>query len=323
MSSPKSFLSYPLCIDTIYEDIESYGGGHLYKSYNDYFVNTYGIQFCESLEFENLAYEQGFVNNGRNYIFMEKDVINHLYALKYHAKTMINLTLPFDSFAISPASNARIEGELVMPILVLSTNAVCKGVSDISKAFEGQMSAKAKSSESLITLVVCEDNKRLGNKISSSFTPSQLAMILQKDSEYEALSEIFGSYSEEMTNPPNKEQGVKLIKAIKLVASFLLYNQVTQDEFLVDGFPKGFAMKPKKLGLNKQNVNSVRGCLFNVDTSKNDSKKSHHVRVGHYRQLMHERYYQGEYTGLERGSRWIPVSPSIIGGGEAFTQLTQ
>ena len=137
------------------------------------------------------------------------------------------------------------------------------------------------------------------------------------------LPEIFDDYSKESIRPMNKQQGVKLIQAIKLVSSFLLYNQITQDKFLVDGFPEAFSKKPKRLGLMKRDMSLVRGCSFSVDAPKNNSKKSHHIRVGHYRQLMNVRYYQGEYENWERGSRWIPVNPSIIGGGEAHTQLSQ
>lgn len=323
MSNTKSFRSYPLYIDTLHKEMKTFGARNLYDAYNNAFIKDYGIEFYQSLDFENLGIEQGFVNGSRNYIFMDKEVINHLYSLKYKAKTMANLKLPFDSFAISPATDAKVGGLPVMPIMVVSSDAELKGGNDIAKAFGGQVSKSMNRPDLLFTITVAEDSHKAGNRLSANITSSELELILQQDLSDVTLPEIFDDYSKESIRPMNKQQGVKLIQAIKLVSSFLLYNQITQDKFLVDGFPEAFSKKPKRLGLMKRDMSLVRGCSFSVDAPKNNSKKSHHIRVGHYRQLMNVRYYQGEYENWERGSRWIPVNPSIIGGGEAHTQLSQ
>lgn len=321
MNSTQSFRSYPLTIDSFRKEYQEKDLNEVYKNHDNIFQNKYGIPFSESLEYEVLSVEQGFVNDGRNYVFMESKVIDHLYSLKYRPDTLDYLTLPFDSFSISPSSDSKLAGKPLMPILVVSSKSVQQGYKCLSGDFG--VTPPILKEEPLFTIMICGDGNKSGARESSSITASQLKQILQQDADDCDLSEIVGSYNQHSDRILDKDRGISLMKSVKLVASFLLYNQITQDKYLIEGFPETFAKKPKRLGLMKRDMNLVRGCFFGVDVPKRESKKNHHIRIGHYRQLVNERYYKGEYESWVRGSRWVEVSPSLIGGGEVHTQSVQ
>jgi hypothetical protein len=93
-------------------------------------------------------------------------------------------------------------------------------------------------------------------------------------------------------------------KLLKIITSMLVFNSATNGSNLVKGLPKNAPI----LAMKKQGVimNGVKlGGSYRHAISP-------HARRMHFRNLQHDRFYQGEHEKLPTGSRWVLVQPSAV-----------
>ena len=97
--------------------------------------------------------------------------------------------------------------------------------------------------------------------------------------------------------------------ALKLYVALCLYVQAGGSEVLVDGMP---VTKPGQVNFpDMQQKTAKKVTLKSLATNK---KNPHaHYRSWHFRQLTDDRYYKGEYEGMEPGSRIIFVRDTYVG----------
>lgn len=93
----------------------------------------------------------------------------------------------------------------------------------------------------------------------------------------------------------------------KIVLSLIIHISVHPED-LRNGFPNNYS-SPK---VHKRSEIHVRLCKSFHFSPQINSEKSAHFRSGHFRQLRHERYYQGEHKDKPIGSRWVSVNPTSV-----------
>ena len=101
---------------------------------------------------------------------------------------------------------------------------------------------------------------------------------------------------------------------IRLVCGFLIYRVALPDR-IIEGLP-GF--NPKDA--TTQYVKQVDAVHVHHPKGAHRSPEGHY-RTWFFRQLVHERYYQGEHAHKPRGSRMVFVQDSFIGDVDAATAV--
>ncbi|GAA4648135.1 hypothetical protein GCM10023116_03990 [Kistimonas scapharcae] len=99
------------------------------------------------------------------------------------------------------------------------------------------------------------------------------------------------------------------LATLKLYIGMCLYIQAGGNEVLVDGMP---VTKPGQVNFpDMQQKTAKKVTLKSLATNK---KNPHaHYRSWHFRQLTDDRYYKGEYEGMEPGSRIVFVRDTYVG----------
>lgn len=89
-------------------------------------------------------------------------------------------------------------------------------------------------------------------------------------------------------------------ESVEFSLKFLIYRKA---------FPSSFSKRLPIIGVGALSDMKVKAEYFSLSS---DVSPGEHYRVGHLRQLVDERFYRGEFSNLEVGSRIVPVSPSVI-----------
>lgn len=293
-----------------------------YDIINDTYLREHGVRYDKTLDYDLNLMELSFLNHGSNLIFLDNDVANYLFNLKFSAQVIDELPLPFPSFAISPSTNAKVGEIKLRPILVTDYDSRIDACSVLAKAFNQPLIGERDDTAGVcFSIAVPINDSKDSQKLQISFNSKQLKEIIDCGNDVDKTHAIVGSYGNCLEL--NHEEQLQLVISLKLVVGLCLYNHITQGQFLRKGFPIGLAAKPKHLGLQKSDFKSTSGLVFKLeDKLHQQHAKAQHVRSGHFRQLMADRFYQGEWASWSRGSRWVEVKPSIVGEGKPHTQET-
>jgi hypothetical protein len=94
---------------------------------------------------------------------------------------------------------------------------------------------------------------------------------------------------------------------VRLILAVLLYKK-TVPTALISGYPVHKKKAPK---MDMRSVTKYSDFTLQIPHSEHNSP-TFHYRSWHFKQLMADRYYQGEYENLERGSRVIFVKDTFV-----------
>lgn len=118
-----------------------------------------------------------------------------------------------------------------------------------------------------------------------------------------------GDRRQDQARVQEEEEQIAMLLNMRLTLAYYLYNQMTENKYLVSGCPH----KRKAFTLNKYSYKQFA-------MSAEYKQKVLHLRAGHYRQLIDDRYYKNEHANKAKGSRWVEVKPAVIGKAESFVQ---
>lgn len=293
-------------------------GASLYNSLNHHYLTNFGHRFDRSIDSNLVMMEEAFILNGRNLIFIENEDADYLLSLKFNAEILNELPLPSECFAISTQTNLVINGLPILPVLLCTYEEKQKAGYSLAKLFEQKITGNDQDSKLLFSLSVKESLAKDSSTLNININNEQLKSII-KTNDLDQIQKIMGQ--QENSVALSESEMERMVISVKLISSLCLYNHITKNKYLVNGFPLGLSKKPKHLGLLKADLPKFSSHFFRSEF-RNTGVKGHHVRSGHFRQLVSERYYKGEYSNLPIGSRWVEVSPSVVGGGIVKTQLT-
>ena len=103
------------------------------------------------------------------------------------------------------------------------------------------------------------------------------------------------------------ERRLQIIMSRLALALWIYWSAVP--EAIVEGAPKG-TQDGDAPALGR--MTALQASNFFSATSRPGASPAEHQRRWHFRQLRHEKFYQGAYAGLPRGSRWVPVSAAWV-----------
>lgn len=327
------YQTYPVTLDEIERKVKP-GGDSLgdYIRYVDHhMLTTMGLRFLNTIDSQIMAREHNWVKRGREFIFIDSQAtIDRLMDLKFKPGKASNFLMPYPTFSLALPKGAQVNGMKLRPALLtyqdLHTGEMVRrlvedqGLQDMAEGF-------LNTGETLLSIVTTDKDPQSPGRDSLSITSEDLAKILSIDdvTDVDAFREVIGVLPESRAGLDD-EDAIHMAYQLRLVAAMVVYNQVTDGKYLYDGVPQGLGQKPKMFGVQKADHKRNTYHRFNLPAGsapRNRDGVTEHVRTGHMRNLVDERYYQGEYANLPRGSRWVEVKDSLIGKGTPHTQTSQ
>lgn len=265
-----------------------------------------GIITNESLWFEE-----------RNVVFPDsEDLTTALLQSKISASAGFAFKPIHRSFVLAMPEGMSFEGTPLRSIIFsyLSVDELTEESLRLNEATDGLApainGAKIKSENVFLCSMVSKESQTF----HIMGTDDDMQTMLAADDYLEAISRTsFGVlFSDDFTRDDASTIGMRqCFYGMRLAITASIYAVATNNECLSSNYPdltlspKRYlsrwdkSMSPTTLSSNNENMRSAPGA---------------HVRAPHMRCLSHEKYYQGEFESLKRGSRFVFVKAASVGG---------
>lgn len=235
------------------------------------------------------------------------DFLNYLANSKFDLGKGAAIRAPWKTFAISFPKDFTIEGVHPGSCLIQITTPedrhyqledYVRSISEIKKV-ELNTSMSPTEEVAYIYFVSPWGDRSIHGMVTPM---AELASILESE-DTEVFRERIGSMEENNSTAISHDANESSFnrQLLKLVAAMLIYNTATEGKGLSKGLPKHAPI----LSMKKQ------GVVMNGSILGGEHKDiSPHARRMHFRNLQHEKFYSGEYSEMESGSRWVLVKAS-------------
>lgn len=284
-------------------------------------IFAYRPSLVHSLDFMILAEEHFWKRSGGHAVFPESPVVlDNLVKAKYHLEDASGIDLPFESFILSIPQGYKIDGIAIPSTLVTwvpyqqsqnhTINPFCDYIG-IARPEQVNHEPSGEAERSLGIVFRDQNNPSVYNRALA--IESKLPAILKAKDIYE-FNAVLGKYDDNTFKNVITSDATDLFiqfHLFKLIAALAVYNQATGGKRLLDGFPG--SLMPKMIG--KAESMDVKISTLNNFTPPPTARAAAemHARTWFFRQLNSERYYQGEYEKMRRGSRYVFVSETVVG----------
>lgn len=92
----------------------------------------------------------------------------------------------------------------------------------------------------------------------------------------------------------------------------MISNSATEGRIIKEGLPFDFTSKIKMKTIRKDITERYYYDFNALSTNKNAKTPDEHYRKWHFRNLKHDKYYQGEYKKHKPVTRWTMVRDTVI-----------
>lgn len=278
-----------------------------------------------TLDFKTFLEEYWWGKCGNKAIFPEsKDMVSRLIEAKYDCNqeviTGALFSLPFESFVLAIPKGMDSYGVPIQSCLV--TTGLFKNFCD--DAIGGFCKYLDLPNPNFVAPDDMGDDIRQISIIYKDIKTPELAVqsFMTSDRWAEMLAckspeEYHAKFANEETDLDDSKIQLTLYR---LIAGIGIYNTATNGNFLIEGLPGkdnklkiecGGDQRPKRSFILHQNAGMAK--------SETSSPGEHH-RTWFFRNLRDARYYKGDYSAMEPGSRWVFVPDTIVNAEiEAFT----
>lgn len=255
--------------------------------------------------------EHAWDKNGRNIIFIEdRETVPALLNMKIKGRDIRKIPLPLPVFSIAFPTDVGLS-----PVLVKYSDSKQELESEQNEFYEElgikgvnfDQNDSSFSPELRLSMHTDLDDVRYQIALKSEV----IQMVMDSDTLDTSLIKCDQS----------DEDGKRTVFVIlKFIIALCVYNSATNNQFLIPGVPSTFNLKK----VIKGNGESKKVTAFKFGLSDGYTKnKSEHIRSGHFRQLWDERFYKGEYSKLDLGSRWVYVKETLVGKATPYVQTKE
>lgn len=293
--------------------------------------------FASSLDHAVMGEERYWQRQGGLVVFPEDaDVLNLLYRAKFDIGLPRALKLPATSFMLAMPKGFTLEGLELPGCLVtwLPINAYNETIftpldKEIGYTFERGLPTDLTDPEQM-TLSICfidpESRMPYGSKhagyarnrffVESDKIPQLLAA--RDNASFYAASGKYDNGDMPWVTECEDNDITRQRCYMQMVLAMSVYYTATEHACIAQGFPAG------KVQLSPRPGCDIKGMTLLHRAGRQPSPaqqrklvdgipRREHLRAWHFRQLRHERYYQGQYANWPRGSRIVFVSEAQVG----------
>lgn len=294
-------------------------------------VFTYQDMF-HTLDFLILAEEHYWSLKKRPSIFLESSSVAHrLYKATYDAKWMSGIEMPFDSFILSIPKDFSIDGVTIpgclvtwMPFDEMEHRAVRPLCRKAGVPEPGGVNVPDDYRKSM-TLHISYQDPYDSRKITYGrcVIPQEFFGTLLRARTLEEFREEAGDYQSAFKHlVESSEADIRIqFTLLKIILAMAVYNQATDRQQLTPGLPGTRVQVDGMISSLRPQHQTLR--MAPLKRAPKGPVEDHY-RSFHFRQLRAERYYQGSYADVPRGSRWSFVSDAwISSSGKEIDPYTQ
>lgn len=290
----------------------------------------------QTLDFLIMAEEHFWGLKKRPSIFIESaQVAQRLYEATYDAKWMEGIQMPFESFIVSIPKDFKVNDTIIPGCLVtwmrfcdLDERALRPMCLKAGIPAPDEVSVPEEYRESMTIHISYQDPyDQRRYTYARIVIPCELFGSILASKDRHEFRERAGDYKEASIKGLIRSSEVDLtiqFTLLKLVLAMAVFNQATEAKHLTPGLPGGQIQVDGVVRNLKPSHQTLGMPPLKAPSSKGPVED--HYRSFHFRQLRHERYYQGEYADWRPGTRWTFVSDAWISGSgkdiDPYTQST-
>ena len=293
-----------------------------FEDHIHHYTNYIDTDFLNTLDFA-ICCEEYYWRLGPRRIIFPKDasVLNMLLQAKFSLSKADGFQLPYDQFILAIPKEYKFAGLTITGVLV----SMARNSDEMNEKIDPFIKVCTKGSQSAKTppgrkgmltfnFQFSHDPKTTYSRMSVHL--EDLPLILSSN-RYQELSEalpMFSSKGYAFTESCNDKELQAQYELLKLIASMSVYVMYARSndrhDILQDGLPGKFSNHQfSSLGHRK----SKHTTLASMSGIKgNQESPTGHYRSWHFRQLVHEKYYKNEYQNMEKGSRIVFVSDTMV-----------
>lgn len=277
--------------------------------------------YFNSLQFSLLCNDVNWIKDGKKIVFIDEDMAKRLISStakisKAKSKDFV-FTLPFKSFMVS-LPKISIDGIEIPPF-------VCYLTSRREKLLD-----LARAAESAQRIKECHQTKIEIGEDHPTHHVDNLAFYYRVNENQVATQILAPEEIHDLLNADNADEYVQLRKnkkldclsvdlsedetkigyhIFKLLVSLSIYHSATGGAHLLKGLPTIKSVQGMSESIRvKSNANLHHISSPRKYTSPTDS----FIRGWHFRHLVADRYYKGEYADYAPNSRWTIVSETVV-----------
>ena len=284
------------------------------------FVINNEPDFIHTLDFLIFCEEWSWMQSGHHTLFPEsEDVLKRLASADFETRELSSLEMPFGSFVLAMPKGYEIDG-VEMPSVLVTWGRFDEYGEERMAPLTDHLGLPRlgnrypESSKGLMGLqIVYRDHQRKKDLVYArcSLTADQFHDLL-KSRTLEDFQSRAGHYENSNFRAILDNDHHDLViqfHMLKTIIAIAIFNQATDGVHIKEGVPTS---KVKMIG-RIPGERSVASTLSMPGIEKDTISPEAHYRRWHFRQLTHERYYQGEHSHKARGSRWTFVRDAYVG----------
>lgn len=235
--------------------------------------------------------------DGSPVVFLEtKELASYLFEAKFNYEDDFNVAPPFQSFAMAFPELTEVNGVTLKSALVTIMTR------------EKFMNLYGSSVTTLLDFFnpFYEDDDLC---ISVNYITASGRV----DTNFSHISKLTSTFQRNAINPlPNN--GTNMLEALtKIALGLCVYHSATDGEKLEKGYPSSAISLPKSKSKGSYKAVTIRS-FKKKQSSDNNNKRIITHRIPHFRNLRAERFYQGKYKNMKRGTRWTFVKEVDVYG---------
>lgn len=286
--------------------------------------------------FHMLSYDNLLLKEGIPTIFPQSvGLIEQLYKAKFSSPEKLQLIAPFKNFTIAMPKGIKVAG-YDMPGFAVSYGTkhenfdipVNEALTSIYPEYEIERTPIFDAADKEMEVAIRFKSpvtkthiiERLDTNLFHILLKSKSLEQFEKlKSEYLDKNEIDRPSDKNIVRAQSKDQmsanELIIYSAFKMFATLCVYLSSTKESRMVEGLPSEHV---KQVRSNESLLRSSQNFLIKSSPeieyiSKLNLEKSPHYRGMHFRNLLNDKFYKGEFKDWEKGTRWTEVSGSLVG----------
>lgn len=274
-----------------------------------------GNKYITTINFNIHVREWKWLEGDKKIIFLEKEMMFNLLKSNINNFNISNpesiiKSLPFEKFILALEKGIEIDNVKMVSCLVdvgyerdtlnSMKHIINKlGINDILMNMDNE-------NELSLTFLFTSDD---GTTCMQNICLSQIPLYLEAKTpdEYYLLR---AKFAYPRAKPLNEDDSFKSFYLLKTILMIAIYNNATDYKNLVAGLPNNKATA--NLSKEIRTGNNLHTLKTNKPKLENNNGKMF-IRGWFFRNLKADKFYKGEYSDLEKGSRWTIVSECVVG----------
>jgi len=271
--------------------------------------------------------EWHWLNNGRHIIFPENiDTLEGIERGKFRIEAANGIIPPYQSFVINMPKGYFVAG-FQCPSILVSVWTIEDRRDNFAKPLIKMLGMdRMVNCDDITTGFAREDRVLCLTYAADGIGPNGNILMARCVSDWSTLTHLLqakngAEYREILGNFPDVERAHAVFSLtdqeneqqfllVKMVVKMMIYMQATNA--LKPGFP---AQVSDDVTPQYWNVKSAppKASVFKLNHSKQVTHRQEHYRSFFIRQLRSDRFYKGEYSAMEKGSRFVFVKDTFVG----------